>query len=169
MENSKLVSFLGQVFADWIAMAKVITDDMKVKQGQEERSVSKNRPLVTCGGGILGMELEDRNGPRGTEKYLSILILTPSRVKNLHILKFASESYLHGLLGGEKILESNPAKKYQWGEKTSSSFSLAVEHAAFNGSQDTAELLVTDLAAAWSMLHFLLYTRRPAEVPKITL
>lgn len=74
------------------------------------------------------------------------------------------------ITGGEKILKCNPAKKYQWGQQMSWSFSSAVEQAAFNGSQDAAELLlVTDLAATWSMLHFCLYTRKLAEVPKITL
>lgn len=51
-------------------MAKVITNDMKVKQGQEKRSVSKNRALISCGDGILSMELESRNGPQGFEKAL---------------------------------------------------------------------------------------------------
>lgn len=65
-----MISFIGQVFADSTVMAKVITNDMKVKQGQEKRSVSKNRALISCGDGILSMELESRNGPQGFEKAL---------------------------------------------------------------------------------------------------
>jgi len=76
---------------------------MKVKQGQEERNVSKNRPLINCGGGILSIELKGRNGPWGRQKYLSVLFLTLSRVKNVHILKFATESYFHRLLGEKRF------------------------------------------------------------------
>lgn len=49
------------------------------------------------------MELEGRNGVWVTDKYLSILILMLSRVKNLHILEFAADSHFHGLLGEKRF------------------------------------------------------------------
>lgn len=45
------------------------------------------------------MELWVRNGRGGREKFLSIFILMLSSVKNLHILKFGSNSCFHELLG----------------------------------------------------------------------
>lgn len=157
------------MFADWLVMAKVITDDMKVKQGQEERNVSKNSLWLVVGvaSSAWSWRAEMDTGHREVSLCSHLTAFQSQKSSYFKTCLWLTFSWI---TGGEKILECNPAKKYHWGQQMSWSFSSAVEQAAFNGSQDAAELLlVTDLAATWSMLHFCLYTRKLAEVPKITL